>query len=151
MKISKQQIDIIANAMVKELRDDTKAFEEAKKEAQVYIKSFKKSKFYKELEQVFKFWYINQICLKCSDFCKITCPELLWDNTSNYCNWYTNMDDILAELENKLIRKLKKQIPSEWELKEKIVLELTLKSLWADDIYAVLEDIKASIKKQFYM
>jgi F0F1-type ATP synthase epsilon subunit len=55
MKISKQQIDIIANAMVKELRNDTKAFEEAKKEAQVYIKSFKKSKFYKELEQVFKF------------------------------------------------------------------------------------------------
>jgi hypothetical protein len=40
-----------------------------------------------------------------------------------------SMDDILAELENKLIRKLKKEIPSEWELKEKIVLELTLKSL----------------------
>ena len=62
-----------------------------------------------------------------------------------------SMDDILAELENKLIRKLKKEIPSEWELKEKIVLELTLKSLWADDIYAVLDDIKASIKKQFNM
>jgi hypothetical protein len=26
-----------------------------------------------------------------------------------------------------------------------------LKSLWADDIYAVLDDIKTSIKKQFNM
>ena len=151
MKISKQQIDIIANAMVKELRDDTKAFEEAKKEAQVYIKNFKKSKFYKELEQVFKFWYISEVSIKCSDFCRITCPEVLWDNTSSCYNWYKNMDDVLTELENKLVRKLKKKVPSEWELKEKIVLELTLKSLWADDIYAVLDDIKASVKKQFNM
>ena len=61
------------------------------------------------------------------------------------------MDDVLTELENKLVRKLKKKVPSEWELKQKIVLELTLKSLWADDIYEVLDDIKASIKKQFNM
>ena len=149
MKITKQQIDIIANAMVKELCNDTKALEEAKKEAQVYIKSFKKSKFYKELEQVFKLWYIKEVSIKCSDFCNITCPEILWDNTSSYYNWYKNMNDVLTELESKLIGKLKKKVPWEWELKEKIVLELTLKSLWADDIYEVLDDIKASIKKQF--
>lgn len=149
MKITKQQIDIIANAMVKELSDDTAALEAARKEAQVYIKSFKKSKFYKDIEQIFKLWYINQVNIKCSDFCRITCPELLWDNTSNYCNWYMSMDDILTELENKLIKKLKKKVPWEWELKDKIVLELTLKSLWSDDIYAVLDDIKTSIRKQF--
>ena len=151
MKINKQQIDIIANAMVKELTDDTNAIEQARKEAQVYIKSFKKSKFYKDLEQIFKLWYISEVSIKCSDFCKIACPEVLWDNTSSCYNWYKNMDDVLTELENKLVRKLKKKVPSEWELKEKIVLELTLKSLWADDIYAVLDDIKASIKKQFNM
>ena len=151
MKINKQQIDIIANAMVKELTDDTNAIEQARKEAQVYIKSFKKSKFYKDLEQIFKLWYISEVSIKCSDFCKIACPEVLWDNTSSCYSWYKNMDDVLTELENKLVRKLKKKVPSEWELKEKIVLELTLKSLWADDIYAVLDDIKASIKKQFNM
>lgn len=151
MKITKQQIDIIANAMVKELRDDTKALEEARKEAQVYIKSFKKSKFYKDLEQIFKLWYINEVSIKNKEFCNIACPELLWDNTSTYNMWYKDMDDVLRELENKLITKLKKKVPWEWELKDKIVLELTLKSLWADDIYEVLDDIKASIKKQFNM
>lgn len=151
MKITKQQIDIIANAMVRELRDDTKAVEAARKEAQVYIKSFKKSKFYKDLEQIFKLWYINEVNIKCKDFCNITCPELLWDNTSSYACWYRSMDEILTELENKLVSKLKKKVPEERELKEKIVLELTLKSLWADDIYAVLDDIKESIRKQFNM
>ena len=135
--------------MVKELTDDTKALEEAKKEAQVYIKSFKKSKFYKDLEQIFKLWYIDGVAIKQSDFCNIACPELLWGDTSNYRMWYGNMDEVLTELENKLVKKLKKKIPWEWELKDKIVLELTLKSLWADDIYEVLDDIKASIKKQF--
>ena len=100
MKISKQQIDIIANAMVKELTDDTDAIEQARKEAQGYIKSFKKSKFYKDLEQIFKLWYISEVSIKCSDFCRIACPEVLWDNTSSCYNWYKNMDDVLTELEN---------------------------------------------------
>ena len=65
--------------------------------------------------------------------------------------FFRNMDEVLSELENKILGKLKKKVPSEYELKEKIVLELTLKSLWADDIYEVLDDIKASIKKQFNM
>ena len=151
MKITKQQIDIIANAMVKELCNDTKALEEARKEAQVYIKSFKKSKFYKDLEQIFKLWYINEVSIKGKDLCNIGCPELLWDCGSSYNHWFRNMDEVLSELENKIIGKLKKKVPSEYELKEKIVLELTLKSLWADDIYEVLDDIKASIKKQFNM
>lgn len=151
MKITKQQIDIIANAMVKELCDDTKALEDARKEAQVYIKNFKKSKFYKDLEQIFKLWYISEVCIRNKEFCDITCPELLWNNTSTYNIWYKDMDQVLSELENKLITKLKKKVPWEWELKDKIVLELTLKSLWADDIYEVLDDIKASIKKQFNM
>lgn len=151
MKITKQQIDIIANAMVKELRDDTAALEEARKEAQVYIKSFKKSKFYKDLEQIFKLPYITEVSIKGKDFCNITCPELLWDSGSSYNHWFKSMDEVLSELENKLVSKLKKKVPWEWELKDKIVLELTLKSLWADDIYEVLDDIKASIKKQFNM
>lgn len=149
MKITKQQIDIIANAMVRELCDDKKAIEEARKEAQVYIKSFKKSKFYKDLEQIFKLWYINEVSIKGKDLCNIACPELLWDSGSSYNHWFRNMDEVLSELENKIIGKIKKKVPWEWELKEKIVLELTLKSLWADDIYEVLDDIKASIKKQF--
>lgn len=148
MKITKQQIDIIATAMAKELSDTTKAYEEAKKAAAPYIKSAKKSKFYKEAEQVFKMWWVKWINIYDKELAKF-CPEVLWDISNGWHSNYDSLKELDNTLENRIVSRLTKKLPSEYQIKDKIVLELTLKSLGCDDIYEVLDEVKSAIKKEF--
>lgn len=150
MKINKQQIDIIVNGMMKEIYNPNAYKEEAEKEAQKYLKNFKKSKFYKELEQAFKMPLISEIKLP-NNWMYIACPELF--NVDYFeGNYYSNIKDI-NELDYRFIsrvaNKIQKKLPDEYKIRDELVLRLTIESLGAEDIYEVLNNIKASVKKDF--
>lgn len=148
MKITKQQIDVIASAMAREICDADTSYERAKKEAQPYLKDFKKSKFYKDLEAMFKLSWVEYVWIKHSNF-KVFCPMLDIDIRSTWADSYRSIEEVITTLENKMICALKWPTPIESKVKDKIVFELTLKSLGAEDIYAVLDEVKESIKKEF--
>ena len=154
MKISKQQMEIIVNSMMKELYDPKKYEEANEKLVKPYVEKFKKSKLYKKVEDAFK----NElVCV-----IKIDKPDMLHElpkefqqkisDNSMYLYYETRFDsvsDVVTRYKNMCLRCIEKPMPSEHEVRNKLELELTLKSLWAEDIYEVLDDIKASIKKQF--
>lgn len=150
MKINKQQIDIIVNGMMKEIYNPDAYREEAEKEAQKYLKNFKKSKFYKELEQAFKMPLIDGIKLS-SNWMYIACPEL-FDSEYFEGNYSRDIKDV-DELNNRFIarvaNKIQKKLPNEYKIRDELVLRLTIESLGAEDIYEVLNNIKASVKKDF--
>ena len=148
MKINKQQIEVIVNSMIREFYDNNSYTEEAKKEAQKHLAKLKKTKFYKEVKDILSKDIICGVELW-DHWISDAYPEFEKNTGDYYSTRFKNMDTLETVFLNYATWHLKKKLPPEWKVREALTLRLTLESIGADDIYTVLDNIKASVKKDF--
>ena len=149
MKITKQQIELLADAILKDVYNPDNIQKEKDKLAQPYLKEFRKSKIYKDLVKIFDCPYQINVRVFRKDFENLIPEELRSDEYFYYDEWNHCLPDIERSFLNYINRKLWKKYPNKEEVRQTIITDLTIKSIWGDDIYKILDSIKASVKKHF--
>ena len=147
MKITQKEISLITDAIVTQVYDDAKINQQIQKAKDDALNEFSKSKKWKDTIKLLKAWrnivWFNWIYVKDKEFfslkqlsywvdCKITSEE---DAKYKYINW--------------IAPSITRQFPDRYMIKQKVQTLLTIKVLCGKDMEAIMNEIIATVKKEF--
>lgn len=145
MKITKKDIDLISEAIVNEVYDDTKINELIRQDEEKMWNDFAKSKKRKDTLKLL------DACKKIEWFNGISVASNKFFDTKNWCWNYTIFSEKTTK-ESYMTNAYyiaRKKYPDRYIILNKVKTLLTIKMLWGKDIETVMNEIKDALKKEY--
>lgn len=143
--ITQKQINILVDAIMKQVYDKKKLDEELKQLQEKEFKEFQKTKEYKNIVKVFEENpMINHICVDKSYFFPNTYEYF---DTSIYANKCEN--NLRSIINSKVSNEFWKRVPNDYNLRKEIETELTIRMLGGEDVRELIADLTKQFKSKF--
>lgn len=143
--ITQKQINILVDAIMKQVYDKKKLDEELEQLQEKEFKEFQKTKEYKNVVKVFEENpMIKYICVNKNYFFSNTYE---YYDTSIYANKYEN--DLRNIINSKVSSEFWKKVPNDYNMRKEIEEELTIRMLGGEDVRELIADLTKQFKSKF--
>ena len=143
--ITQKQINILVDAIMKQVYDKKKLDEELKQLQEKEFKEFQKTKEYKNIVKIFEENpMINCIGVNKNYFFPDMC---VYYDTNIYASKYEN--DLRNIINSKVSNEFWKKVPNDYNLRKEIEEELTIRMLGGEDVRELIADLTQQFKSKF--
>ena len=146
MKISQKDLDLLVDSMMNEIYDRFYITREREKIADKALVNFRKTKIYKQINDILSNPFISYISVK-EDIYDWTPAEAA--GKTRYTATFYTITDLENNFHSRMSNRTKIDYPSEFEVRNKLRSTLAIELIWGSDLKKALADVAKAIKKEF--